>query len=362
MNFTKLQSLGWSNFFLQQLDFEQLDNPDIQVLRISAIHRDVIKALGESDDADNVVEQTLLCPLEYRPVSQFIAVGDWVVAQKTNEHFKIVNILESQNRIERLSNQQRQLICANLDYLFIVTSANDEFNQKRLQRYLALAYEFDISPVVILSKIDECEDFYIYLDQIKNTNVDLVYAINSFDETTLKPLNDFLLPANSIAFVGSSGVGKSTLVNQLFGETLFDGIMSDELKPMKTADIREDDKKGKHTTTHRELLINKSGVIFIDTPGMRELQLLNAQQGIEFTFADIVDFAQSCKFKNCSHQNEKGCGITTALQSGELDLEHYNNYKKLLKEEAFNQRQELGAYAEKLHQKELHMMYKQHKK
>ena len=165
------------------------------------------------------------------------------------------------------------------------------------------------------------------------------------------------MPANSIAFVGSSGVGKSTLVNQLFDDT-----QQTELKPMKTGDIRTDDKKGKHTTTHRELIINKNGVIFIDTPGMRELQLLNAQHGIESTFSDIVNLAQTCKFKDCLHQNEKGCAITKALESGEIEIEAFNNYQKLLKEEAFNQRQELGAYAEKQHQKQLHMMYKQHKK
>ncbi|BCE03176.1 ribosome small subunit-dependent GTPase A [Marinicellulosiphila megalodicopiae] len=348
MNFQKLQTLGWSNFFLQQLDFNLLNDPDIQLFRISVIHRDVIKALGEEG------EKTLMCPVEFRPVSQFLAVGDWVVTRQTNEHCVIETILEANNRIERLSNQQRQLICANLDYLFIVTSANDEFNLNRLERYLALAFEFDVCPVIVLTKVDECDDLYFFIDKINTLKIDYVFAINAFDEQTLKPLNEFLLPTNTLAFVGSSGVGKSTLVNHLFTD--------DAIKYMKTSQIREDDAKGKHTTTHRELLINNKGVILIDTPGMRELKLLNAEQGLQHTFSDIVSLTQRCKFNNCQHQNEKGCAVQFALESGELGEAHYHNYLKLQKEDAFQKRQALGAYAEKKHQRELHMMYKEHKK
>lgn len=344
MNFTKLQPLGWSNYFLQQIDFDNIDHQ--QAFRISAIHRSTIKGIGENG------EQTLLCPQEFFPTSQFIAVGDWVLVEKANEHLKIVQVLSAQNRIERLSNQHLQLIAANIDYLFIVTSANDEFNLKRLERYLAMAYEFDIEPVIVLSKSDLTADKQDYLDQISSLNVSFVHAISMEQPDSLKELDSYLTAGTTLTFVGSSGVGKSTLINRLYGE---DAVMH-------TQTIREDDDKGKHTTTHRQLLVNKNDVIFIDTPGMRELGLLDATHGLDVTFESIVALAEQCKFNDCSHVNEPGCKVLAALESGELEQAQFDNYQKLLKEDEYFKRKELGAFAQNQHFKAFSKMVKTHKR
>ncbi|WP_309247245.1 ribosome small subunit-dependent GTPase A [Shewanella sp. VB17] len=271
-------------------------------------------------------------------------MGDWVITERANEHFRILQVLEAKNQLERLSNQKRQLIAANVDYLFIVTSANSDFNLKRLERYLAMAYEYHIEPVIVLNKVDLVDNVEDYLDQIRNLAVYDVIAISMLQPDSLLSLTQFLQPGTSIAMVGSSGVGKSSLINALFNQTRSGEVQS-------IGDIRENDNKGKHTTTSRQLLINEQGVLFIDTPGIRELQLLNAKEGVEKTFNDIVELAKQCKFVNCIHQTEPDCKILQALESGGLPQSHWNNYQKLLKEDAFNARSAQNAYAQKQHMK-----------
>jgi len=345
LNIQSLQPLGWSQFFLQQLELDQLDSQQNTyfLFRISAIHRTVIKGLGESWQAGEI---ELLCPETFHPVSESFAVGDWVITQKVNEHFRITQILAAKNQLERLSNQRKQLIAANIDWLFIVTSANEEFNLKRLERYLAMAYEFQIEPVIVLNKVDLCDNSDVFINQIQSLNVHEIVRISALQPDTLQPLTHFLTPSTTIAMVGSSGVGKSSLVNALFQS------QHDKSVPLKTGEVRQDDDKGKHTTTSRQLLINSDGVILIDTPGIRELQLLGAVDGIQQTFSDIVEIAKHCKFSNCHHQNEPGCHIQQALERGELTQSHLDNYQKLLREDAFNARSAQGAYAQKQHMKE----------
>ncbi|WP_417561082.1 ribosome small subunit-dependent GTPase A [Marinomonas sp.] len=356
MNISTLQPLGWSHFFLQQAStqtFEKLQANTLQAFRISAIHRSVIKGLGNDW---NKGEVELLCPENFQPVSEHFGVGDWVIAEPVHEHFRITEVLEAKNQLERLSNRKRQLIAANLDYLFIVTSANSDFNLKRLERYLAMAYESNIEPVIVLNKIDLTDKVDDYLDQIRGLKVHNLVSISMLEPDSLLSLNHYLKAGTTIAMVGSSGVGKSSLINALFNHTV--ELATSVLNSVEVTDnmqatggIREDDDKGKHTTTSRQLLINQQGVLFIDTPGIRELQLLNAQEGIEQTFNDIVHLARQCKFTNCAHQTEPGCQILQALENGELPLSHWDNYQKLLKEDAFNARSAQGAYAQKQYMK-----------
>ena len=356
MNISRLQPLGWSHFFLQQTDtqtFEKLQSDELQVFRISAIHRSVIKGLGGNWEAGEV---ELLCPESFQPVSEHFCVGDWVIVEQAHEHFRIIEVLEAKNQLERLSNQKRQLMAANLDYLFIVTSANSDFNLKRLERYLAMAYDANIEPVIVLNKIDLTDKVDDFLDQIRDLKVHNIVGISMLQPDSLLLLKHYLTAGTTIAMVGSSGVDKSSLINALFNQTVNREVIDQNsirlIEDIQTiGGIRDDDDKGKHTTTSRQLLINADGVLFIDTPGIRELQLLNAQEGLEKTFNDIVHLARQCKFTNCAHQTEPGCKILNALGDGELAQSHWDNYQKLLREDAFNARSAQGAYAQKQHMK-----------
>lgn len=336
MSYSTLQKFGWSNFFFQQLSFDEisLDTTVNNIFRITAIHRNRIEAVGAEG------ESSIICPLEFQPVSQHLAVGDWVVAELTNEHHRLSRILDPKNRVRRISNGLPQVIAANLDYLWIITSANEEFNVKRLERYLALAHEFDIIPVIILTKTDVCENLEDYLVQLDRLDIDNVHALSVNTPQTLDVLSTYMSEGTSIALIGSSGVGKSTLINALFHTQL------------PTREIREDDARGKHTTTHRELFFCDNGVAIIDTPGMRELQLYDTEQGIDRTFRSIVELSQECRYADCGHVSEPGCAIQAAIAAGSISQAHFDNYGKLQKEGESQKRRGMGEHAVKAYHRQ----------
>ncbi|KAF7768873.1 ribosome biogenesis GTPase [Pseudoalteromonas citrea] len=333
MSYSELNKLGWSNLFFQQLSYDEICDENIcnLVYRISEIHRSRIVGRGLAG------EQSIICGSEYQPISQHLAVGDWVLAELANEHYRITKIFTPKNRVRRISNGLPQVIAANLDYLWIVTSANEEFNVKRLERYISLAYEFDITPIVVLTKLDLCDDIEQFTSQIKHLDVPNVHALSSNQPSSLGVLQAYLYEGSSIALVGSSGVGKSTLINALFHTR------------QATKEVRESDDHGKHTTTHRQLFFTDGDVAVIDTPGMRELQLYNAEQGIERTFSSIIELVTECKYSDCTHSNEPGCAVQAAIAEGLISEAHFANYLKLLKEEESQQRRTVGAHAVKEH-------------
>ena len=353
-------ALSFDDFaLLHSYDDTGAANHYYALFRITAIHRNRIEAVGESGPVN------LLCPSELQPVSQYLAVGDWVMAEAVEEHWRIKRVIEARNRLQRLSDDKPQLIAANLDYLWIVTSANQDFNLKRLQRYLTLALDSGVEPVLILTKSDLCsqDELDEYLNQLRTLKCYAVHAVSVFSPPELtdeytgpESLKVYIQPGNSIALAGSSGVGKSSLLNYLAGDALG--------KSQQVDGIRSGDDKGRHTTTARQLFFipaetdpdsadkKPAGqVAVIDTPGMRELQLMNNQSGLEAVFSDIHTLTLSCRFNDCHHGNEPGCAVQQALANGSVRQSDFDNYLKLLKEDEYVKRRDQGKHAEREHQR-----------
>ena len=218
-----------------------------------------------------------------------------------------------------------QAVAANFDYVFIMQSLNQDFNPKRLERYLALSWQSGATPVILLTKADLVEDYWNHLTQVERVAVGVnTHVVSAHTGQGLNRLNAYLQPGKTVVFLGSSGVGKSSLVNALAGQDI-----------MAVSAIREDDSKGRHTTTHRQLIRLSSGVMVIDTPGMRELGMWDVSEGLVDAFADVEKYLGRCRFSDCRHESEPGCAIKAAIAAGELDPMRWESYQNL-KEEALS--------------------------
>jgi len=222
--------------------------------------------------------------------------------------------------------QGEQAVAANFDSVFLLQSLNHDFNVRRLERYLALAWQSGATPVVLLTKADLVERFdgQMTLASQVAAGVD-VFAVSARTGFGFDRLGGYLAPGKTIVLLGSSGVGKSSLVNALAGETV-----------MAVNTIREDDSKGRHTTTHRQLIRLKSGVLVIDTPGMRELGMPEAGEGIRESFSDVERYFPLCRFSNCHHESEPGCAVKAAIERGELSAARWESYQKLQRESRYS--------------------------
>lgn len=276
-------------------------------------------------------------------------VGDWVQGTpQPGDWIYIEAVEERKNLLTRqaVGGTGLQKLCANIDYLFIATALNQDFNLNRLDRYVAMALSCKIQPVILLTKVDLVDNPQDYLDQTARrfSSVD-VHGVSAKEVWNIEALEKYLQPDITVALVGSSGVGKSTLVNHLMGKEVLD-----------TGGIREDDGRGRHTTTHRSLHRLNSGAWLMDTPGLRSLALWDAEEGLGSLFQDIENLSKSCKFTDCAHQTEPGCRILNALESGELEESRWNSFLKLKKEENFHQRKvdKAAASQEKKKWKSLH--------
>ncbi len=219
-----------------------------------------------------------------------------------------------------------QILAANVDTLFIATSLNGDLNPRRLERYVSMARESGAEPVVLLTKSDLTGDPEEATARLAAELHVSVVALSSHAGTGLGALDRWFLPGRTVALVGSSGVGKSTLLNRLAGEEL-----------MLTQEIREDDSRGRHTTTHRELFLLESGALILDSPGMREFGIWEAEEGVDETFADIAELALQCRFADCSHRFEPGCAVLAAVGAGHIDRERLKSYRRLAHELADQQ-------------------------
>jgi ribosome biogenesis GTPase len=314
-----LGQLGWRPFFSQQLTLNELET--LRSARVVSVQRNALDTVSEP----GLLRVTLPGALLQSGLATVVAVGDWVLVEPDTA--RVTRILERQSVIARLAagdETRQQLIAANIDTLFVVTSCNDDFNVSRLERYFALAFEAHIEPVVVLTKADLCSGVDEYLDQLRVAAPRVVaMAIDATSRDASNALADWVAPGQTVAFVGSSGVGKSTLVNTLLGA----GVQS-------TGGIREDDAKGRHTTTSRQMLALPSGAWVIDTPGMRELKIGAAEEGVRAVFDDIEVLAQSCRFRDCVHDGEVGCAVLAAINSGQLDERRLRSFQKLQREVA----------------------------
>ncbi|HSM83315.1 MAG TPA: ribosome small subunit-dependent GTPase A [Nodosilinea sp.] len=258
----------------------------------------------------------------------FPAVGDWVVMQRQNEgaHAVIHAVLPRQSEFVRKtagSKTEGQVVAANIDTVFLVTGLDGDFNLRRLERYLVAAWESRATPVIVLNKADTCEDLADRLDQVAAIALGVpIHAVSAVTGTGLEQLAPYLMPGQTVALIGSSGVGKSTLANYFLGA-----------QQQAIQAVRDDDSRGRHTTTGRHLLPLPSGALLIDTPGMRELQLWTTSEGLGATFADIEALAQHCRFRDCRHQGEPGCAVEAAMAAGDLEHNRLRSYHKLQREQ-----------------------------
>jgi len=307
-----LSRLGWQNFFAQQTDVDEM--AATPPCRVVEVQRSGLRVLG-----DGLATEI--------PPGPEATVGDWLLFDA--DHPQRSRVLDRKSLIKRRAaghDRKEQLIGANIDTAFIVTSCNADFNLARLERYVALAMETQITPVILLTKADLSDDPAPYLADARSISDRItVLSLDARGDEARGTLAPWCKPGQTVAFLGSSGVGKSTLTNAL-----------SETAQAATQGIREDDARGRHTTSHRQLHITGAGCAVLDTPGMRELQLTDASAGLEETFADLATLAASCKFNDCAHDTEPGCAVRAGLETGEIDSDRLARWRKLLAEDAFN--------------------------
>ncbi len=309
-----LSQLGWKPFFQQQLDLEEWETATLG--RVVSQERSTI--IVQTPESRMPIQVTRDMPL--------FSVGDWIVLDSSGAFVRLLERFSLFSRKAAGEKAYAQLIASNIDTLFIVSSMNEDFSLNRIERYLALANETGVESVIVLTKADICDDSEAFVEQIKTMDPFLqCVTVNSLDSESVQALDEWCVEGNTVALLGSSGVGKSTLINTLLGESVQD-----------TNTIREDDAKGRHTTTSRSIHMLASGGLLLDTPGMRALELADCERGVEETFSEISELAEQCRFNDCQHEREPGCAVRGAIESGDLDERRLSNYLKLIKEQAFN--------------------------
>ncbi|MCB9830941.1 MAG: ribosome small subunit-dependent GTPase A [Planctomycetes bacterium] len=321
-----LGELGFGPFFARQVDRD-----DAVLARIAAVHRERLEVFTATGPASARLAGRLLRDLDEAALP---AVGDWVLlrgAPPAGEIAIIETILDRRSSLERGAAgraTRNQVVAANVDLVFVVSGLDGDYNPRRLERYLARIWASGATPVVLLNKVDLCAEPDERLAEVESICVGVeVIALSALEGQGVERVAERIRGGLTAAFVGSSGVGKSTLLNALLGEEL-----------MPTRAVREGDDRGCHTTTHRQLVRLPGGGLVIDTPGMRELQLAD-EEGLEVVFADVQDLASGCRFTDCEHRSEPDCAVQAAIADGRLAVERFEHYLKLLAEaRAFERR------------------------
>jgi len=353
-----LETLGWNSFFQNQFQQSNYCNNNFTVARVSVQYVNRYDLYSETGEVSGEITGKLRFLAEEN-LAALPAVGDWVVIQPFPEEQKAIihSVLERKSQFSRKSagtEISEQIVASNIDTVFIVTGLDQNYNLRRIERYLLAAWNSGARPIVVLNKADLCDDLTEKIAEVESVAIGVpVLAVSTITGGEIKLLQQFIKPGETFAFIGSSGVGKTSLINKLIGEDKYE-----------TGSVSISNSKGKHTTTHRELILLPNGGLVLDTPGMRELQLWEDESGLSTTFEDVIELIAKCKFSNCQHQNEKGCAINEALENQTLDLSRYNNFLKMQKELKYIERKtnKSSAAAEKEKWKKIHSDLKKHPK
>jgi len=319
----KLSNYGWNEFF--ELHFQPYSRSGYKAGRVALEYNHLYRVYTAQGELLADVAGKLRHEAASR--ADLPAVGDWVVLQPRSEEGKatIQSVLPRQSKFVRKvagSRTEEQIVGANIDTVFLVTSLNQDFNLRRLERYLVVALQGGAKPVIVLSKADLCDTIEERLVEIQALAKGApVHAVSVFAENGLDELTPYFKRGETVALLGSSGVGKSTLINHLIGRDI-----------QKVKEVREHDGRGQHTTTHRELILLPQGGLVLDTPGMRELHLWEGEESLQVAFDDIEALARSCYFSDCQHADEPRCAVRGALAEGKIDAARYQSYEKLQKE------------------------------
>ena len=317
-----LKLMGWTSHFQTQL--QGFCSDDFIPARVVGVRKNAFRI----QNGEREWLATLAGRLKHRPNGSYPVTGDWVLMSDT----VIFKVLNRKNALSRGASgthgkqddqpKREQVIAANLDTVFVVCGLDRDFNLRRLERYLTLVYNCGLNPVIVLTKADLHQDPLAFVSEVEAIAFGVpIHLVSALDFTGLHPLEQYLSPGQTTTMVGSSGAGKSTLVNRLYGKTI-----------QATASVSERIRKGKHTTTSRDLIMMPQGGMVIDNPGIREIAFWNDDDGIDAAFPEIENLAGHCRFSNCSHMHEPGCRVLQAVTDGEILQDRLESYQKMKRE------------------------------
>lgn len=321
-----LQDLGWSPFFQKQID----EAEGLFPARVSGQSRGIYQLVSERHALELTATVAGRLAFEAEQGATMPAVGDWVLARDASDGQAVIErVLDRRTQLSRIApgvRTEEQVLAANVDVVFVVTSMTQEFNPRRIERYLTQIWESGARPVVVVNKADLAESQHQFMSQLEDVAPEALVTSASIG-SGIDRLREQLGARETAVFVGSSGVGKSSLINCLLGE-----------ESQLVRGIREDDAKGRHTTTSRELIVLPGGGMIIDTPGLRQIQVLGDHSSLAQTFADVNRFANECAFRDCRHESEPGCAVLAAIDDGSLDNVRLKSFRKLQRELEFAER------------------------